>query len=367
MSTFTLLRDPEAYRALDWDLTADESDREQWLDLFEKVFEQITVHARKQYGRVAERQITEASEEFAEALEQIRRDPSSLPAGRLDLMELDKLRDGILRRHHLDDPFKDVKQAANARASEQYLDVARRFHELDVLERWEHLVRGVFAGNLYDLGSEATLDLADTPPDFVASVENVKPRPWLVDDFDALAGDVEGAPPMKWAKAVLFVDNAGSDFVLGVMPLARELVLAGTEVVLAANELASLNDMTADETVEVVERLAALDRDLKAMIDAQMVEVVSTGGTMPVLDLSDVSEELNAAAQGADLVLLEGMGRCVETNWNAQFTVDRLDLAMLKNALVAERIGGELYDCICRYGPVETPDADDATADSGGR
>ncbi|MBS3734435.1 MAG: DUF89 family protein [Phycisphaerae bacterium] len=353
MSTFTLLRDPESYRPLDWDLTADADAREKWLSQFEKVFERVLAQAQEQYGRVAEKQVAEAGEQFAETIASLRADPAALPGGTLDLMALDKLRDRILRDNHLDDPFKDVKQRANEQAAEQYLDVARRFHELDVVERWEHLVRGVFAGNLWDMGSTATHDLAEAPTDFVQTVENVKPRPWLVDDFDAVAGAVEGAPPLKWAKAVIFCDNAGSDFVLGLMPLARELVLAGTEVVLAANELPSLNDITVDETVAVVEHLAAIDRDLQAMIDAQMVEVVSTGGTMPVLDLSDVSDELNAAAEGADLVVLEGMGRCVETNWDAQFTVDRLDLALLKNAVVAERLGGELYDCVCRYGAVE--------------
>lgn len=354
MSYFKLLRDPEGYRPLDWDLTQDDAAREEWLSLFESVFAQLIVRARNQYGRVAEHQIVAAEEQFAAAMASLRQDPTSLPSGPLDLMELDKLRDRILRENNLDDPYKDLKRQENDLAAELYPDVARSFHELDVLPRWEHLVKGIFAGNLYDLGSEATLHLADGGMDFVRAVEETKPRPWLVDDFDSLAADVEGAPPMKWGKAVIFLDNCGSDFVLGVMPVARELVLAGTEVVLAANELPSLNDITVDETVAVVEQLAALDRDLQAMIDAQMVEVVSTGNTMPVLDLSEVSDELNAAAEGAELVILEGMGRCVETNWDAAFTCDVLRLARLKNAMVAARIGGELHDCVCSYTRAES-------------
>ena len=38
----------------------------------------------------------------------------------------------------------------------------------------------------------------------------------------------------RYAKACLFVDNAGSDVVLGMLVLARELLKAGTRVVLAA-------------------------------------------------------------------------------------------------------------------------------------
>ena len=46
----------------------------------------------------------------------------------------------------------------------------------------------------------------------------------------------------------MFVDNAGRDLILGVMPLVREMALAGTMIVLAANELPSINDITVDET-----------------------------------------------------------------------------------------------------------------------
>ena len=195
------------------------------------------------------------------------------------------------------------------------------------------------------------MHLAQEPTDFFAEIEETKPRPWLVDDFDRLAADLPAAPPAKWAKTIIFVDNAGADFILGVMPLARELGLFGTKVVLAANELPSLNDMTVNETIAVVERLAAADADLAALIEAGMFEVVSSGGDTPLIDLSRVSDELNEAAADADLVVLEGMGRAVETNFNTRFKVDALKLALLKDPMVAKRIGGELYDCVCRYEP----------------
>jgi damage-control phosphatase, subfamily II, stand-alone protein len=44
-----------------------------------------------------------------------------------------------------------------------------------------------------------------------------------------------------------------------------------------------------------------------------------------------VSPELAAAAADADLVVLEGMGRAIETNLNAHFTVDSLKLGMIKH------------------------------------
>ena len=42
----------------------------------------------------------------------------------------------------------------------------------------------------------------------------------------------------------MFVDNAGADVCLGMIPFVRELIRRGTEVVVAANETPSINDIT---------------------------------------------------------------------------------------------------------------------------
>ncbi len=44
-------------------------------------------------------------------------------------------------------------------------------------------------------------------------------------------------------------DNAGTDVVLGMVPLARELLRRGTNVVLSANSTPALNDITHPELV----------------------------------------------------------------------------------------------------------------------
>ena len=44
-----------------------------------------------------------------------------------------------------------------------------------------------------------------------------------------------------------------------------------------------------------------------------------------------VSEEVREAAGDADLVILEGMGRGLETNLHARFSVDSLKLGMIKH------------------------------------
>ena len=354
MSHFCLLKDPEQYVPQDCDLIADQAGREYWLNHFEEGFARAMELAVEQYGREARKRIDAASKEFTDVVRGLREDPTSLSDGKLNVLELDRLRERMLREHRLRDPYANIKARANASATKLYPQVVRKLHAMADEEKWLHLVECVFAGNIFDLGSMTGTNLADDPADFLSVVEGAKPRPWLVDDYDRLADDLQSPPPLKWGKAVVFIDNAGADFVLGVMPMARELALYGTKIVLAANEAPALNDMTVDETIDVVERLAAEDFDLGALVRAGMFEVASSGSRIPLLDLGEVSDELNEVAADAELVILEGMGRAVETNFDAAFRVDGLSLALIKNAEVAGRIGGELYDCVCRYVPADT-------------
>jgi type II pantothenate kinase len=68
-----------------------------------------------------------------------------------------------------------------------------------------------------------------------------------------------------------------------------------------------------------------------------------------MIDLAEISPELNQASRDADLVSLEGMGRGVETNLNAEFTCDALNIAMVKDSRVAHHLGGKLFDLVCRF------------------
>jgi len=349
MTSFCLLKDPGLYVAQDWDLLADQAGRDFWLAHFENQFAATAGHAAQQYGRTAGKRIAAASAEFAGLIQKLRADPASLD-GKLNIMVLDAVRRDILRKHGLDDPYTKVKTHANAAATEVYPQLIRKVRAIaDDRQRWLYLVKCVMAGNIFDTGSPATMNLSNDPKNFLSALEKVKPRPWLADDFDALVEDLCSAPPSKWSKVVVFVDNAGADFILGLMPLVRELALDGAKIVLAANERPALNDMTVDETIDVIDRLAVTDADLAALIKANMLEVLASGSDLPLLDLSEVSEPLNEAADDAELVILEGMGRAVETNYDAAFKVDSLRLALLKNETLATHVGGQLFDCICKY------------------
>lgn len=50
-----------------------------------------------------------------------------------------------------------------------------------------------------------------------------------------------------------------------------------------------------------------------------------------------------------DLIVLEGMGRAVHTNFNAKFKVDSLKLAVLKNEWLAKSLGANQFSIIFEY------------------
>ena len=75
----------------------------------------------------------------------------------------------------------------------------------------------------------------------------------------------------------------------GVLPLARELVGRGTAVILAANSLPSINDITAPELQGVLSQAGSMDRSLdRALAEGSLVAVPS-GSDLPVIDLRQAS------------------------------------------------------------------------------
>ncbi|MDY7011342.1 MAG: ARMT1-like domain-containing protein [Planctomycetota bacterium] len=354
MSHFCLLADPDGYSVSDIDLISDTEARLYWLKQFENHFADTLSAAKVAYGRSAAGQIESSRRQFAETISSLRENPGpadSLRPDRLGVLELCRLREKALRDNGLKDPFRHIKQREDILSIESYPGVIDFVKSLPSKQRWEHLIRSVFAGNIFDLGSTATMNYAKDRVDFEAVVERTKHRPWVVDDFDELAAilPTSATSACPWAKAIVFVDNTGADFILGVIPLVRQFAIHGTQIVLAANELPSLNDVTADEAVEILRQLASVDDELASYISAGLFEVVSTGNDIPLIDLAEVSDELNAAAKDADLVVLEGMGRSVESNLNTEFSVDSIQLCLLKDPTMAARVGGEVFDCVCRY------------------
>jgi damage-control phosphatase, subfamily II, stand-alone protein len=266
---------------------------------------------------------------------------------RVTILTLDAWRDEILRRQGFVDAFIDLKNRENERMLPLLPVVCR---QLDAIASEEDqlcaIIEGVFAGNIFDMGAEATAKaFLKKSPDFFETRHTLPPRPWRVDDYDALAGRILHGRPHR--KAAFFIDNAGSDFLLGALPMIRWLARRGTAVVLVANERPTLNDMTIHDVDAWWPRVEQAEPSLTGL----PIERVSSGTGEPLIDLSLVSAELNAATRDADLVVLEGMGRGVESNLDARLSCDRLNLAMLKDEMVARRVGGKVFDVVCAFEP----------------
>ncbi|XBI37208.1 hypothetical protein VPH35_122584 [Triticum aestivum] len=172
----------------------------------------------------------------------------------MDLKLLCRLRELILRELGFHDIFKKVKDEENAKAMSLFEGVVQRNDEIeDGEKRAENLIRGILAGNIFDLGSAQLAEVfAKDGMSFLASCQNLLSRPWVIDDLDAFKSKWT---KKSWEKAVIFVDNSGADIILGILPFARELLRRGTKVILAANDMPSINDITYLELVEIVNKV----------------------------------------------------------------------------------------------------------------
>ena len=378
MLPFPLLRDSDAYEPNTVDITEDAGERDFWIGVLKEQIPRTREKALSSlpHSKMAGIQGDAFSLGFEAFLENLRADPGVY--GKMGLADLLEMREEYLRDFGFADSYRTVKESENRAAMQVLPDLLREIDALPDGERWIAIVRGALAGNIFDWGSRACAELyqdgtiLDT---YKQAQSRLKERPWKVDTFDALEARLTRRPPYR--RAVIFVDNSGADVVLGMIPLARELLRQGTEVVMAANSLPALNDVTADELQAILERVAGVCGIIEAASQSAKATLGVTGGVIPetaeaegarrppavaplyvvasghgspCLDLHRVSKELAIAATGADFLVIEGMGRALHTNFRAKFKCDSLKLAMVKNQHLAETLlGGNLYDCVCLF------------------
>jgi damage-control phosphatase, subfamily II, stand-alone protein len=345
MPAFVKLADPASYVACDWDLTEDADGRGHWVPFFKRHLDTILKlgvecdDARGIAGAAA--RAGQSRKVVYERFDASMADPKKY--GVVTILTLDDWRDNTLREFGFVDPFYDLKERENEKMLPIVPKVCRQLDELSGDEQARAAVENIFAGNIFDMGAEATAKaFLSSSPDFFEIRAQLKPRPWRIDDYDALLAKLTR---QTHRKLVFFIDNAGSDFLLGALPFMRWMARRGARVVLAANERPTLNDMTIHDVRRWWPRVVAVEPSIGGL----PIELVSTGTGEPLIDLAEVSAELNDACHDADLVVLEGMGRGVESNLDARFSCDALNIAMVKDVAVARRVRGELYDLVCRF------------------
>ncbi|VEL36762.1 unnamed protein product [Protopolystoma xenopodis] len=90
----------------------------------------------------------------------------------------------------------------------------------------------------------------------------------------------------------------------------------------------------------------------KALKERRLI-LAETGQASPCIDLRLLASNLVklVTREQVDLIVLIGMGRAVQTNLYARFSVDCLKVAVLKNAWLANRLGGQLFNVIFSFEP----------------
>ncbi len=354
MAILPLIADPQHYRACEWELATDAPHRAYWLNLFRTHIYSITDMIRREGGPAIDARVDAFLADYLDGLRILDEDPGAW-GGSLTVLKLTIYRQDVQKRHGFFDPFARIKAEETARAIELYPEVVAGLEGLGPRERMELIARGIFAGNEFDLGcTETTERYHSDGHDFAEAARRLPPRPWPEDDLDAwCARAVERRPGYR--RVLFFVDNAGADVILGCLPLARELTLLGASVTLAANTEPALNDITIGELDEALDRLRPLDPPLDAAMTAGRLTTVASGCKAPLIDLTDITDACAAAARDADLLILEGMGRSVESNRTARFTCDSLRIALVKDSQVARQIGVALFSPVWRFRrPAET-------------
>ncbi len=353
MATFPLLADPAGYVACPVDLSVNTEQREYWIGLFRNHIDRLVDEAQREYGDLAdiEQRGCAIHDHFNAYLDDIAAHPER--HGRLDIITICAAREAAIKAGGLTDVYRGAKQRENAAALPLLGVWLGELDQMPDADRARRLIEGVFAGNLFDLGATQALDrLGDKPVNFYGTLDTLGPRPWLIDSLDAW---IERFAGRSYRSAVMFVDNVGCDIVLGMIPLARELLRRGGEVLMTANTWPSLNDVTYDELCELLDKAAGIDDVIAGGLRDGRLTMVASGNGLPLIDLSAVADELAEAVgrRNVDLLVIEGMGRAIESNLDTPFICDTLKIAMIKDAGVARWLGGQVYDLVMKFEQVQ--------------
>ncbi|KAK3733934.1 hypothetical protein QZH41_009580 [Actinostola sp. cb2023] len=347
LELFPLLASAVEYFPDTEDLTADVAARTYWLECFRTALDEGVKRAiaSQPYSPDAKERAEKFRTKYLTFLDAFHKKPFSY--GSLTVRSLLDTREQCLEEFEFPDPFAEIKMQENQDAIEQF---SQRLQELDKLsndERQETLIRGVLAGNVFDWGAKEVAELMDKKLlAFETAMDKLQKRPWLIDDLDEW---IQNTQDRVYKKVLVFVDNSGVDIIMGIFPFVRELLTRGTKVILAANTYPALNDVMHSELVILLHEIAALCPVIKSAVETRQLVAMETGSSSPCLDLRRIDADLAIQSKDVDLIVLEGMGRCIHTNFTAQFTCDSLKLAVIKNRWLANRLGGDMYSVVCRY------------------
>lgn len=345
-----LLKDPASYNPDTTDLAQDKEARDYWLQCFEESVDKFVARAihSQPHSPTAKDRATKLKEKFVNRLHYLHLQPFAY--GALTVRVLLDTIEHCMKEFDFPDPYLHQKKKENEEALRHLKDRIIALEKLDGTDKVKALVMGVLSGNMFDWGAQAVATLMETTDfGFEEAEAKIPGRPWLQDNLDDWIDRLQNGPPHKCA--AIFVDNSGVDIVLGILPFARDLLQRGTKVILCANSMPALNDVTYPELVVTLRDASKICKVIRHALKENRLIAMETAQAGPCLDLSRLSLDLCLAMvkHNVDLIVIEGMGRTLHTNLHAKLTCECLKLAVVKNRWLALRLGGDMYAVICKY------------------
>uniref|UniRef100_A0A5K3EWZ9 4'-phosphopantetheine phosphatase n=2 Tax=Mesocestoides corti TaxID=53468 RepID=A0A5K3EWZ9_MESCO len=359
LEPFPLLLSSADYVPDTWDLTQDYKARVYWLGCFKQGVERLRRKAEESQAESDPHGSKQRARQFAERYVQFLSELSDRPSGRgiLTVRCILEAQQHLLREFGFPDAFCVQKRAENSWALSCFPSIMERLGELNWEERQMALAQGVLTGNIFDWGASEAVrffmqsqDSVEGMASFEKALAKLQPRPWLVDDFARWIERIR-RPDDRPHCVLVFCDNSGADLILGVLPFVVECLDWGSKVILTANSVPAINDVTYRELLFLLNEAAGLEPRLQTALANGKLMCVDNGQSSPCLDLRQTSHNLVhlVKQEKVDLIVIEGMGRAVHTNLYARFCVDCLKVAVIKNSWLACRLGGDLFSVIFRY------------------
>ena len=336
----------ESYQPCEWEFKEDPTGRDYWSNLFCEHLDILMEAISQQYPETSPETLSAFQTRYLADMQSIVTNPERFE--HINILTFDRLRVNLQHEFGLLDPYLEIKRRENAAALAMLPELLAELDSTPTDQQPEKLAFGLMAGNIFDMGAAAAVERYNAHgADFRHLRDSQPVRPWFIDDLDRWRERWLQGPGYR--HAAFFVDNSGSDICLGCLPLARWMLQQGTRVTLAANSEPALNDVTAPELIPILGEIARFDPLTDNALRDGRLACLASGGWAPLLDLTGLSDECVALIADADLLILQGMGRSVESNFDARFTCDCLRSAVIKDPAVAHRAGGKLFDCIFRH------------------
>jgi len=349
VSPFVLLADPKTYDACEWDLKSDGEAGRYWVAFFKRHLETIlslghaVCLARGEASGSINTRADACRREFNDFFDDLLIHPDD-HGRRITILSMDEWRDGLLRKHGFVDAFIDLKNRENEKMLPLLPEVCRRLDLLSGAAQLRAIIEGIFAGNIFDMGAEATAKKFVAEPRFLRH-HRQPPEPAVADrrlrtpERSRLHGHAPQSRLLhRQRRERLSARRAADD------ALARPARDKSRPRRQRAAHAQRHDDPGRRRVVAAYPRNGT---ELRQPADPARQHRHGRAA-----DRSDESQRrAECRCERCRLLIIEGMGRGVESNLNAAFKVDSLNLAMIKDTMVASRIGGKVFDVVCRFKP----------------